>query len=113
MVSVDTLLKKSGSASPRRVFRKMLRDMIAADHLPDYVMQEDPGDKIRFSQRSRVMDVGTAPVLTVETLEAARALAPGWDVYALETDWRAVWDRTGRPRLRNPDAAFLGWVRKR
>jgi hypothetical protein len=37
-VSVDTLLKKSGSASPRRVFRKMLRDMIAAGHLPDYDM---------------------------------------------------------------------------
>lgn len=26
-VSVETLLKKSGSASPRRVFRKMIRDM--------------------------------------------------------------------------------------
>ena len=29
-VSVDTLLKKSGSASPRRVFRAMLREMIRA-----------------------------------------------------------------------------------
>ena len=55
-VSVDTLLKKSGSAAPRRVFRKMLRDMIAADHLPDYEMTEEPGDLIRFSLRDRMLE---------------------------------------------------------
>jgi hypothetical protein len=38
---------------------------------------------------------------------------PGWDVYALEADWRAMWNRSGRPRLRSPDAAFLGWLKKR
>jgi len=56
-VSVDTLLKKSGSASPRRVFRKMLRDMIAADHLPDYAMTEEEGDLIRFTLRHAVIEV--------------------------------------------------------
>ena len=113
-VSVETLLKKSGSASPRRVFRKMMRDMIAADHLPDYVMSEEPGDLIRFAPRTLVVDPGTtAPVLSPETLDQARALMPGADVYALEAEWRAMWARTGSPRLRKPDAAFLGWVRKR
>jgi plasmid replication initiation protein len=113
-VSVETLLKKSGSASPRRVFRKMMRDMIAADHLPDYVMSEEPGDLIRFAPRTLVVDPGTtAPVLSPEALDHARALMPGADVYALEAEWRAVWARTGSPRLRKPDAAFLGWVRKR
>ncbi len=113
-VSVDTLLKKSGSASPRRVFRRMLRDMIAAGHLPDYEMTEEPGDLIRFSLRARVIDTpNAAPVLAPETLQAARDLAPGLDVYALEADWRTFWVRSGAPRLRRPDAAFLGWVRKR
>lgn len=113
-VSVETLLKKSGSASPRRVFRKMMRDMIAADHLPDYVMTEEPGDLIRFAPRTLVVEPGTtAPVLSPETLDQARALMPGADVYALEAEWRAMWARTGSPRLRKPDAAFLGWVRKR
>src|SRR6056297_2597491 len=50
-VSVDTLLKKSGSASPRRVFRRMLRDMIASDHLPEYRLEEMPGDLIRVTPR--------------------------------------------------------------
>ena len=114
-ISVETLLKKSGSASPRRVFRKMVRDMIAAQPLPDYSIEELPGDLIRFAQKNAVvssMDAG-APMLKPQTLEAARDLMPGADVYALEADWRAMWRSTGSPRLRQADAAFLGWVKKR
>lgn len=113
-VSVDTLLKKSGSASPRRVFRKMLRDMIAADHLPDYEMTEEPGDLIRFAPRGGLVSPDTPPpTLSPEALDEARRLMPGADVYALEADWRGVWARSGAPRLRKPDAAFIGWVKKR
>ena len=114
-VSVETLLKKSGSASPRRVFRKMLRDMIAADTLPDYAMEELPGDLIRFAPRHAVVERApvAAPVLKPDTLEQVRELMPGADVYALEAEWRAMWVRSGAPRLRSADAAFLGWVKKR
>ena len=113
-VSVETLLKKSGSASPRRVFRKMLRDMIEADHLPDYEMREEPGDLIRFTPRSGLIELDVPPPsLSLDALEEARRLMPGADVYGLEAEWRAVWVRSGAPRLRKPDAAFLGWVRKR
>lgn len=112
-VSVDTLLKKSGSASPRRVFRKMLRDMITAAHLPDYEISEEPGDMIRFTLRDALIEGPEAPPLTGATIEAARALAPGHDIYALEADWRSFWARTGRPRLRSADRAFLGFVRQR
>lgn len=113
-VSVETLLKKSGSASPRRVFRKMLRDMIDAGRMPDYAMEELPGDLIRFTPRNSLVEADARPPgLSPETLDRARALMPGADVYALEAEWRGVWIRTGAPRLRKPDAAFLGWVRKR
>ena len=81
-ISVETLLKKSGSASPRRVFRKMVRDMIESQPLPDYEMAELEGDIIRFSQKAAVVDVPPPGIS-----EAAR--------------------------LRKPDAAFVGWVRKR
>ncbi len=110
-ISVETLHKKSGSGSPRRVFRAMLREMIAADPLPGYRLAEEPGDILLVRPRART--VTGAPVLTPETLEAARAAAPGWDVHALEAEWKAFWDRSGRPRLRAPDRAFLAWVEKR
>ena len=116
-VSVEILLKKSGSASPRRVFRAMLREMIAADHLPEYAMAEEPGDIIRFSSRAPVIEeTGQGlqlPPLSAEVLDAAKALAPGWDVYALEADWRGYWAASGRPRLRAAERAFLGYVRAR
>jgi plasmid replication initiation protein len=111
-VSVDTLLKKSGSSSPRRVFRAMLREMIAAGHLPEYDMAEEPGDLVRFTWRGHLVDA-PPPVLKSGTLEVARSLMPGADVHALEAEWRGVWARSGAPRLRSPDAAFLGWVKKR
>jgi len=110
-VSVDTLLKKSGSNSPRRVFRKMLRDMIAADHLPDYEMSEEPGDKIRFTRRRLVVDDVTLPQVTPEALAQVRALLPGVDVYAVVADWQDYWVRSGKPQLRAPDAAFVGFAK--
>ncbi|UWQ19635.1 replication initiator protein A [Jannaschia sp. M317] len=113
-ISVEVLHKKSGSASPRRVFRKMLRDMAQADGLPDYHLEVEAGDVLRVTPRDHLVEApAAAPVLSAEALEAARALAPGWDVYALEAEWREVWATTGRRRLRSADGAFLGWLKKR
>ncbi|HHH89293.1 MAG TPA: RepB family plasmid replication initiator protein [Aliiroseovarius sp.] len=109
-VSVTTLHKKSGSASPRRVFRKMLRDMIAADHLPDYRISEEPGDMIRFVPRAEPV---RAPLLSAGVIEEVRALAPGADAYALQAEWEAFWRQSGARRLSSPDKAFLGWVERR
>lgn len=112
-ISVELLLKKSGSASPRRVFRKMLRDMIEANHLPDYDMVEEVGDMIRFTRRTVIEDGPEAPPLSSRAIEAARMILPGADVYALEADWRSFWVGSGRPKLRNADAAFVGFVKMR
>ena len=91
----------------------MIRDMIAANHLPDYELTEEPGDMIHVRPRRVVLAPGEGPHLSPEALAEARRLAPSLDAYALEADWRAWWAATGRPRLRSPDAAFLGWLRKR
>ena len=112
-VSVEVLHKKSGSASPRRVFRAMLREMIASDHLPGYRLEEEPGDILCVRPRRRDTAGAGGPVLSAATLEEARARAPGWDVHGPEAEWRAWWEDTGRPRLRAPDRAFLGWLTKR
>ncbi|MEO1606423.1 MAG: replication initiator protein A [Pseudomonadota bacterium] len=106
-VSVETLLKKSGSTSPRRVFRAMLREIIRRGSLPDYVLTEMPGDIIEVTPSSPVIDA-VGGQLEPETLERARALMPGADVYALEAEWRATAGR--RRRSCGPDTAFLDWI---
>lgn len=116
-ISVEVLHKKSGSTSPRRVFRAMLREAIAQDQIPDYLLELDADDILRVTPRAAVIErpllQNSLPPLATATLETARSRAPGWDIYALEADWRAVWASSGRPKLMSPDKAFLGWLDKR
>ncbi|MGH1424286.1 MAG: replication initiator protein A [Pseudooceanicola sp.] len=114
-VSVAILHKKSGSAAPIRVFRAALRRMIAENHLPDYTLREVEGDTVIFERRAPdpATATGQGPSLSTATFEAARDMAPGLDVYALEAEWRGWWAQTGRPRLNAPDRAFLAWLAKR
>ena len=65
---------------------------------------------IAVTPRADVIDPGGGLFLRPETLEDARRLMPGADIYALEAEWQAFARR--RPP-RAPDAAFLGWVRAR
>ena len=59
---------------------------------------------------------GGPPLLLAATLDEARALFDDWerhrpDIHALEREWMAYEaQRSERPR--NPDRAFIGWVRK-
>jgi plasmid replication initiation protein len=114
-ISLEVLQKKAGSQSPRRVFRAMLRDVIAQGNIPDYRLDLDAGDLLWVSPRAVLVEpAGAAPgPLATATLEQARARAGGHDIYALEAEWRGFWQRSGRPRLSSPDKAFLGWLDKR
>lgn len=110
-VSMAVLCTKSGSASPLRVFRKMVRDIAEADGLPDYSYEVVPGDLVVV--RPRAVIETAAPLLPAEALDAARAAAPGWDVHALEADWRRYWAASGRPVLRHPVRAFVAYCARR
>lgn len=112
-VTVATLHAKAGSDAPVRVFRAAVRKMILADGLPDYTLDEEMGDVIRISRKRLIEDEPGLPAFNAETLDTARAMAPGFDVYALEAEWRAFWVTAGRQKLGSPDKAFLGWLRGR
>lgn len=114
-ISLEVLQKKAGSNSPRRVFRAMLRDVIEAGHIPEYTLTLDDSDLLRVTPQAAVVDLAQPSLgpLAEATLDRARLLASGWDIYALEAEWRGMWQRSGRPKLRAPDKAFLGWLEKR
>ena len=119
-ISMANLLKKTGAKSGVRDIRRIVRKIAVSDHLPDYYINvNDERDMVIFRSRGTVETKcgkreTPAPrqskelVLKGETYEKARAEAPGWDVYALEQEWRD-WI-TEAPR--NPDRAFLGFCRK-
>ncbi|MFW2545264.1 replication initiator protein A [Primorskyibacter sp. 2E107] len=110
-IGLATLHKKAGSAAPIRVFRAAMRRMAAENHLPDYAMVESDGDLYHFTRRGPIPETISAQALSPDTLDAARALWPGADVYALEAEWRAAGPR-GKAE-RTGDRAFLAWVEQR
>ena len=70
-------------------------------------------------ERRRYMAVPSAinpapafPRLKTATYEKARQAAPGFDVYALEQDWRE-WIAKKGEQPKNPDSAFIGFCRRK
>ncbi|MDD4616405.1 MAG: replication initiator protein A [Alphaproteobacteria bacterium] len=120
-ISLGTLLKKSGSQSPEKRFRQMVKHLARYDHLPDYhVTFDEDADKINFFRRDeskkhtyQPSNEEKLPQLSSRTLEEAREIAPGYDIYSIEQDWRHYWEQSGKQPIRDPDKAFLGFCRSR
>jgi plasmid replication initiation protein len=120
-ISLEILLKKSGSQSSMKRFRQHVKEIAQHDHLPDYrVIFDEKQDRIAFFnregnwvERPLPSDGETLPPLPSEAYEEGRAAAPGYDVYVLESEWREWWACSGKPKLNNPAAAFVGFCRSR
>lgn len=123
-VSLEVLLKKSGSQSPEKGFRQMIKTLAASDHLPDYRVEFDAAaDMVTFFNRG-TMKAAAVPAaaepwsghLDPEIYGDARNVAPGWDVHFLEREWRA-WLGENDIAPRNPERHFVkfcqSWSEKR
>jgi hypothetical protein len=120
-ISLETLLKKSGSQSSLKLFRQMVKNIARHDHLPDYHLAfDEERDLVMFYnrdgkwlERPLPSDGETLQPLPTEAYEEARAAAPGYDIHGLEGEWREWWASSGKPKLDNPAAAFVGFCRSR
>ena len=127
-ISLELLQKKCGSNSTAKEFRRLVKTIVRQDerygHFPDYqvAMSEDNMEFInRRSEKKHLNSQGPAAApspladirLRQETYDQAKIAAPGYDVYALEADWREWLDMQDMPMPHNPDAAFVGFCRKR
>lgn len=117
-ISLMNLQKKCGSKGDIREFRRMARDLAQHDHLPDYSVKfNDEKDTITFYNRDTMpinsTETSDFPVLNPDIYASARMAAPGYDVYYLEREWQGFWVESGKPELRSPDAAFIGFCKRR
>ena len=91
-IGLDTLLKKTGSQSPLKRFRQTIRHLATHDHLPDYSVSFDlDRNMVAFRNRGTMTPELPPPWdgrLPPQAYEDARAAAPGWDIYDLESQWR-------------------------
>jgi plasmid replication initiation protein len=121
VISMDLLKKKCGSASEDYEFRRLVTIICNEDashsHMPDYSISIE-GNNVKFRNRKTVRLLPSSeqtsfPLLDAETYHDARTVAPGYDVHWLEMEWRTFWVDTGKPELKDPDAAFIGFCKRR
>lgn len=114
-ISLTLLHKKTGASSHSREFKSMIRELAQNDHLPDYqVFVED--EMVIFRNRMSWQPQKPQPkypVLDPEAYHNAKLVAPGYDVYQLEQDWREWWVESGMPELGFPAKAFVGFCKSR
>lgn len=122
-ISLSTLQEKTGSNSTAREFKRLIRKIVEDDkshrHMPDYdfnlekdILTVTPKSDFQCDLNRKGEGAGSKntfiPPLDPDTYELARQFAPGYDIYALEKEWRS-W-ATEAPR--SADAAFLGFCKK-
>lgn len=114
-ISLELLHKKTGASSHSREFKSMIRELVQNDHLPDYqVFLED--EMVIFRNRMNWQPPKAQvryPTLDPEAYHDARLVAPSYDVYYLEQEWRDWWVESGMPELGFPGKAFVAFCRKR
>lgn len=124
-ISLELLQKKCGSNSTLKEFRRLVGTIIEQDqlhgHFPEYalVMTDDTvvftnrGHAGAARQMALPLNDGASLRLRPDTLQKAKKVAPGYDVYALEAEWRDWLMDSDKPAPKSPDAAFIGFCKAR
>jgi plasmid replication initiation protein len=114
-ISLELLHKKTGASSHYREFKSMIRELVQHDHLPDYQVTLEDEMVIfrnRMTWQAPKSDI-RYPLLDAEAYHDAKLVAPNYDVYFLEQEWRDWWVDSGMPELGFPGKAFVGFCKKR
>ncbi|MFG6554978.1 replication initiator protein A [Sulfitobacter sp. 1A16808] len=120
-ISLALLLKKTGSQSPEKRFRQMIRHLAEHDHLPDYSVSFDTAaDMVTFRNRGSMAASLPSSAwcgrLDGDVYHDARQAAPGWDVRYIEQEWRR-WLGENEIEPKAPERHFVKfcktWYEKR
>ena len=115
-IGLEKLQLNLGSVSAKRAFRRSIREITTDNHLPDYEIALSDEDVVIFTNRMRKLHATPIQtkllLLQPETYEKASVAAPGWDIYALEQQWRE-WVAKKKEPPKRPDAAFVAFCRKK
>jgi len=117
-IGLEKLKNKCGAQSTLKEFRRLIQSIIKADaahdHMPEYQIILD-GEMVEMRPKMRPappVQNRTYPPLKEETYAAAKKLAAGWDVYALEAEWRN-WTQQKEIKIFQADKHFLAFCKRR
>lgn len=122
-IGLEKLRNKCGSQSTNKEFRRLLQTIIEDDtqhnHMPGYSFEIlDGGEMVEIRTKTDAPSPTLAPALTSrlslseDAYTRGRELAPGWDIHAIEADWRGWVERKGIVP-RKAEAHFLAFCKRR
>lgn len=117
-IGLERLQEKTGSVSEawefRRMLTKILQDNATHGHIPEYDFSIDGDflDIVRRDTAPPALSASKGLHVSDEAREKARKIAKGWDIYALEADWRD-WVDSKNIDVQASDAHFLAFCKKR
>ncbi len=118
-IGIEKLRLKCGSQSTPKEFRRLLQTIIADDvkhnHMPGYSISLN-GDMVEMRPKGdgnrTALPVLPGVQLRPDTHELGRQYAPGWDIHALEAEWRD-WLVKKKIDPHRADAHFLAFCKRR
>lgn len=117
-IGLEKLRNKCGSQSTLKEFRRLLQSIIADDakhdHMPGYGIHLE-GDRVEMRRKTAQPlppPPGPAFQLNPAIYERARALAPGWDIYGIEAEWRS-WINQKAITVGHVESHFLAFCKRR
>jgi len=119
LIGLEAIREKTGATSPLNKFRMNIKAIAKVNQLPDYTIEYvQTTDSIVFRnrgtwQKETPVTQGTLPNLPPDAYEQARKVAPRYDVYYLEQEFREWWHSTGKPAPKSVKAAFIGFCKQR
>ena len=116
-IRLGKLKKKTGSKSPERKFKQLIKNIVDLDrkdkHFPDYGLHLNDNALVFKNRRPKTQEnTDTIPPFEPWVFEKAKAAAPGYDVYALEREWREWAADKEQPEKGYP-AAFIGFCNQK
>ena len=115
-IGLEKLQLKIGTQAPLRKLRAQVREIVTDNQLPDYEIALSDDDQVAFTNRAKkhlatVQQTGFI-LLKPQTYEKVKVVASGWDVHALEQQWRE-WISKKKELPKRPDSAFVAFCRKK
>ena len=118
-IGLDKLKKKTGSTSADKLFKHYVGKIAETDrakkHFPDYSLSLHENVVVfrnRRPKKQMAVEPDNIGILPTWAFEKAKEVAPRYDIYALEQEFRA-WVRDKPKPMKGYGAAFVGFCKQK
>ena len=116
IIGLEKLKKKTGSTSPDKKFKFLIKNIADTDrkqkHIPDYGLSLHDNALVFRNRRPKKLKTDAIGPMPPWAIEKAKKVAMGYDIYALEREFRE-WVHDKLAPEKGYGAAFIGFCKQK